>query len=364
MNQKLTRGLIRSLHRATPKVTVVLMPDFFLDHFVTYKGSLKALFAGLSQIACQGGGNIPNTSQGIFRGGNAANTASALGNLDIRPHLLLRTSPLGLSILKLFVGEKVDLSHVKTDGEMAFTVALEFDYHGKRVNVMMGDAGSVGNFGFDSLNDGDLSLIKKADVVCVFNWNLNRRGTELAGKVFEFVKKEGRGITFFDSGDPTPRKDEIGGLVENVLMRKLVDVFSLNENESVWYASYFERKVLNERKKFGAMKLAMECSRILRDELKTRIDLHTSNYTATFNDKETIVPTFSVPVIRVTGAGDAWNAADIYGNVLGLDAEQRLFFANAVAAYYISNPRGEHATKADAINILRECKLKKLRASS
>lgn len=363
MDLELIGDLIRSLSRVPPKATVVIMPDFFLDHFLTYRGSVKTFVEDLSRIACQGGGNIPNTSQEILRGGNAANTASALGNLGIRPYLLLRTSPLGLSILKLFVGEKVDVSHVKSDGKMALTVALELDYRGRKVNIMMGDVGSVGSFGFDCLSESDLSLIKKADIVCVFNWNLNRKGTELANKVFELVKKEGRGLTFFDSGDPTPRKEEVNELIEDVLMKKLVDVWSLNENEAIWYASYFDKKVLDKRKVLSPMKLAIECLKILHRELNTRIDLHTPAYSATLGKEVAIVPTFSVPVRRVTGAGDAWNAADIYGDCIGLSAEQRLMLANASAAYYISNPEGRHAGKADVIRTLRKGRLKKLRVS-
>lgn len=343
---------LQGLGAPPSEIMIALMPDFFLDHLVTYKGTLDSFKTEVTHIAEQSGGNIPNTKQTIQRGGNAANTASALSTLGLSPHIILRTSPLGLDLLKHFVGKNVDLSHVKTDGKMALTTALELEYGKRKVNVMLGDPGSVIDFGFDSLTEDDLKLIKEADYVCVFNWNLNLRGTELASKVFELVKKEGKGKTFLDTGDPSPRKGEINHLIEKVLKTRSIDVISLNENEALWYASYFDKRI-KERRNMRPVDLAIECARILHGNLKTRIDLHTADYTATFSQKERIVQTFDVPIQRVTGAGDAWNAADIYGEIMKLDDAQRLLFANAAAAGYISNPEGKHPTRDSIINFLK-----------
>jgi sugar/nucleoside kinase (ribokinase family) len=43
-------------------------------------------------------------------------------------------------------------------------------------------------------------------------------------------------------------------------------------------------------------------------------------------------------VYRSTGAGDAWNAANIFADVLGFADDERLLFANIVAGQYISSP--------------------------
>ena len=129
------------------------------------------------------------------------------------------------------------------------------------------------------------------------------------------------------------------------------DVISLNENEALWYASYFDRRINERRRKMRPVDLAIDCARILHDNLRTRIDLHTAEYTATFSQKECTVQTFDVPIRRVTGAGDTWNAADIYGEIMELDDSHRLLFANAVAACYISNPEGTHPTRDDIVMI-------------
>lgn len=248
------------------------------------------------------------------------------------------------------------MSCVKSDGKLAFTVALEALRNGRKVNVMLGDPGSVANFRFEDLTKRDLSLIKVADFVCVFNWNQNRYGTELAQKVFEFVGVKGKGKRFFDAGDPSSRKDEIGELMERVLKRGIVDILSLNENEAAWLASYFNQSIRGRRIERPEV-LAKECARILYEELKVIIDLHTADYSLSIVDgKEYLAPTFEVEARRITGAGDAWNAADIYAYAAGMPHFHRLYFANAYAARYISNPNGQHPRKEEVVDFLKNAK--------
>ncbi|MGW8289582.1 MAG: hypothetical protein ACWGNP_04850, partial [Candidatus Bathyarchaeia archaeon] len=61
--------------------------------------------------------------------------------------------------------------------------------------------------------------------------------------------------------------------------------------------------------------------------------------------KEVIVPTFKVKALRTTGGGDAWNAGNILGDGNALSDECRLTLANAIAAYYLSDPNGAHPTR-------------------
>src|SRR5260370_41039216 len=102
---------------------------------------------------------------------------------------------------------------------------------------MASDPGSLSSFGPEKLAEKDRELIRESDFVCVFNWNQNLKGTELAEEVFQIAKREGRGVTFFDPGDPTSRADEIPRLNDQVLSKGLVDVLSVNENELTQLAS-------------------------------------------------------------------------------------------------------------------------------
>jgi len=345
---QLTRELLHSLEQLKPKeFSVVVMPDFFLDRLITYDEDVYHFSQALEKVARRKGGSIHGVKQTQLRGGNAANTAAALAAFGVKAYPIIDTSPLGLCILKFYLDPfGVDLSHVKTHGNMSLTTAFELTHEGEEVNVMMSDLGSLPEFGLDDLTSEDFQILRKADYVCVFHWAGTRRfGTELAEGVFNCVKRGGRGKTYYDTSDPSPKIRGVPVLVKRVLLRNLVDIFSVNESEAFCYASQVSKEVDGLRKKLKPNELAKECARILENKLSARIDLHTATFSGSFTkNSEVVVPTFKVPVLRATGAGDAWNAGNIFGDAVGLSDACRLTIANAVAAYYISNPAGEHPT--------------------
>jgi sugar/nucleoside kinase (ribokinase family) len=305
---------------------VVLLPDFFVDHLITL-GEFENISTKIKDIYNQGGGNLPGFEQKIHQGGNAANTALALARLGVKSHLICKTNEFGLHLLKYFLGKHgVDLSGVKTDGKLAVTTALE--YGENCTNVMIGDAGSVSDFSFDILNDNDFNSISNSDIVCVLNWNLNKMGTELARELFSFAKKHGT-KTFFDTGDPSPRKDEIPMLIDTVLTDKNLDFLGLNENELLHYIN------MNNTSDKDLIKAAA----CLKEKIPARVDLHTIDFACTVKVKPVVIPALKLSKIyRSTGAGDTWNAGNMFAELLGFDDEERLLFANSNAAYYISSP--------------------------
>ncbi len=347
--------LLHSLERLKPakKFSVVVMPDFFLDRLVTYEGNLKHFSKAMAEVAERKGGSIHGIKQLELRGGNAANTAAALAALGAKVYPIIDTSLLGLHLLKFYLDPfEVDLSHVKTGGRMSLTTAIELTHQGERVNVMMSDLGSLSEFGLDHLTPEDFQVLREADYVCIFHWAGTRRwGTKLAEGVFDYVRKEGKGKTYYDTSDPNPKKEEVPRLVKKVLLKKLVDIFSVNENEAFCYASQLDEKVGSLQKKMKPDELAKECARILAKNLSARVDLHTTTFAGSFTgNSEVTVPAFKVSVLRATGAGDAWNAGNIFGDALGLPERCRLTLANAVAAYYISSPAGEHPTMSKLVD--------------
>jgi len=332
-------------HRKPKELKVVVMPDFFLDRLITYDGNVKEFTEAVITVAKRKGGSIHGIMQMELRGGNAANTAAALAKLGAKVSPIITTSQLGLHLLKFYLKPLgVDLSYVKTQGDMALTTAFELLHEGERVNVMMSTLGSLPDFGLNSLTKEDFQALQQADYVCVFHWACTRRfGTELAAEVFRYVKEEGKGKTYFDTADPTPNLEAIPNLMTRVLLGKHVDVLSVNENEAFGYASQLGEDVDILRQKLKSNELALECARILAKHLSARVDLHTTEFSGSFTKKsEVIVPAFKVQILRSTGAGDAWNAGNIFGDVLSLPDACRLTLANAVAAYYISNPSAEH----------------------
>ncbi|MCX6667318.1 MAG: carbohydrate kinase family protein [Euryarchaeota archaeon] len=344
LNEALKTKLLGRLKQLEKKnlagFNVVLLPDFFVDHFLTMD-EFEISFNRIKDIHLQGGGNLPGVTQKIHQGGNAANTALALATLGVKSHLICRTDEFGLHLLKYFLGANgVDLSGVKTDGKLAITTAMEFGE--KHTNVMIGDTGSVSDFSFDSLNEKDLDAISNSDMTCLLNWTLNKNGTELARKTFGFAK-ENNVKTFFDTGDPSSRKNEISELIKRVLADKNLDILGLNENELLHYSNI----------KTSSDEDVVNAAVSLRQKINARLDLHTANFACTVDKKYTIIPTLKLSKIyRSTGAGDAWNAGDIFAELLDFDDDERLMFANSVAGYYISSSEPVHPTLGKIIEFI------------
>jgi sugar/nucleoside kinase (ribokinase family) len=343
------------------ELSVVVMPDFFLDRLVNLNLDLKDFSESLGKVVKRKGGSIDEIAQTELRGGNAINTASALAALGVDVTPIVCTNILGLQLIRFYLkSQKVNLSRIKISEKLSITTAMEFKTENGKVNVMLREVGALTNFGPHSLDTADFEAIENADYVCVFNWAGTRRfGTELAETVFRHVKTRGKGKTYYDTADPTPNKKKIPELVKNVLQSRFVDMLSVNENEAICYASQLSDEVKKRGKSLRFEELAKESARILASHLSSRVDLHTTNFSATFTKKgETIVPAFKVPVLRATGAGDAWNAGNILGDAYKLSDGCRLALANAVAAYYISDPNGMHPTRKQLIKFCDKMKHK------
>lgn len=335
-------SLLAKLRRAPDlrKFHVVCMPDFFLDCFVSLPRWEEAI-PQLKKVHDRGGGNLPGLRLTLSQGGNATNTALALARLGLSAHLIGRTSPLGYKLMHHFLrGDGVDLRYVKTDGELDKTISLEFGE--ERVNVMLNELGSVRNFGFPDLGSEDLKLISSSDLVFVTNWALNERGTSLAQKTFNYAKKHGA-VTYFDSGDPSRRVRELPALYAHVLSSSNLDVLSVNENELRYFAS--ASKIRGGRKN-SAKKLSAR--------INANLDIHTSEFSDSWRKGENHrARAFQIKLKRSTGAGDAWNAANILGYLLELEPEERLTFANAFAAGYLSADKPKHLTLGETISFLK-----------
>lgn len=338
------------------KFNVVVMPDFFIDRLICLNCDVNTFSKMLIDVVKRKGGSLDGIKQEVFRGGNASNVASALAALNVNVIPIICTDKFGLQLIKFYLQPyKIDLSHIKIFNKASITTALEFKAENGKLNVMLRNIGALAQFKPSYLKGKDFEAIRNADYICVFNWAGTRHfGTELAETVFRYAKQKGKGRTYYDTADPTPNKEEIPKLVQNVLKSKYIDILSVNENEAICYASQLSDKIREYGKKLRFDELARESARILATHLSARVDLHTTSFSATFTkSSETVVSAFKVPVLRATGAGDAWNAGNILGDAYKLSDGCRLTLANLVAAYYISNPNGTHPTREQ---LLKFCK--------
>lgn len=337
--------LKKTLTHAKPEFKVVVMPDFYLDYILTYPGKLEDLTASFLEVAQRGGGNLLGWGHTVGRGGNASNVVAQLSKLGCDVVPIIETDELGRMVMQHFL-KGVDLSHVRTTGTMSRTMSFETEHSGRRVNIMVSDPGSLSDFGSEKLTQEDKQLISQADFVCVLNWNQNLKGTDLAEKVFSIAKEEGKAVTFFDPGDPALRAGAIDGLNQKVLTPGLVDVLSVNENELMHLAKGVAEDTSEieggEDPLFGAASVF--------SMMIPRVDLHTPEFSATFVDGQRVrVPCAKIKPAKVTGAGDVWNAADIYAQGVGLGHKDRLIFANAAGAAYLEGRGLEPPTLGEVV---------------
>ena len=352
---------ILSFLKGEPReIKAVVMPDFFLDRFVNLTCKPSQFSSMIETTAERKGGSIDGIVQTDFRGGNAINTAIALASLGVEVAPLVCTNKFGLEQLRFHLRQRnVTLSYVKQKPRASLTTALEFKNENGKANIMLRDVGSLASFGPDDLTTDDFRLIQEADYVCLFNWaGTKTHGTKLAATVFNGVKSKGKGKTYFDTADPTPNIEGVPELIEKVLKTTHVDILSLNENEVITFAGCFERNHLAKNRKTNLSDFALESARILVKHFPARIDLHTTDFSATVNrKKEVVVPAFNIKPLRATGAGDAWNAGNIFADANTLSDECRLLFANAVSACYLSDKEGLHPTRKRLIRFFKNARL-------
>ncbi|MBD0360108.1 MAG: hypothetical protein ICV56_05290, partial [Nitrososphaeraceae archaeon] len=158
-----------------------------------------------------------------------------------------------------------------------------------------------------------------------------------------------KALHFIDPADIETRKQEF--LDSMTKIAYITDVLSINENECNSLA-----------KVVGIEPLLLECysqtsvrnaAKKLAEKIGISIDLHTRIGAAWSNGKETeFVHAIKVEVQTLTGAGDSWDAADIIGYLAGLDAEERLIYANVCSSLYIRKPHAQPATMTEVSELL------------
>jgi sugar/nucleoside kinase (ribokinase family) len=344
------------LQQRNKECKVVVMPDFFLDRLVSLEWDVGEFSELVASVAKRKGGSIDAIPQIDQSGGNAINVASALTRLGVDVVPIVCTSDFGLQRIRYhFKNSSIDTSHIQTSGKASITTALEFKNKEEKTNVMLRDLGSLSEFGPANLGESDYALIEDSDYVCLFNWaGTTKFGTDLAQAVFGKAKQSRKGKTYYDTADPTPNAKAIPDLMDKVLKTDKIDILSLNENEAITYASLIDKELKEQKERLGFAELAMEAARFLAKHIPARIDLHTTDFSATLKgNREVAVPTFKVKVLRATGAGDAWCAGNILADHNGLSDECRLTLANAYAACYLSDSNGQHPNKQRIANFIR-----------
>jgi ribokinase len=328
--------------------SIVVMPDFFVDRLIKLN-SKKQFFDALADKARFGGGSVRGIPTVDMKGGNAVNIAYCLACLGAKVTLFTIADDIGSAVIRqifLKFGARSDLRII--NGKHGCTTSFEFrDETNTKVNVMVSDIGDNANFGPERIDSADdLKILNNADGVIVVNWASNLKGTQLAEYAFTNSPKA---LHFLDPADIETRKQEF--LDSIIKLSNIIDVLSINENECNSLAAVvgidplFIEHYSQDNIRTAAKKLA--------EKIGVSIDLHTRIGAAWSNGKETeFVHAIKVEAQTLTGAGDSWDAADIIGYLAGLDAKERLIYANACSSLYIRNPYAQPATMTEVSELL------------
>jgi sugar/nucleoside kinase (ribokinase family) len=99
-----------------------------------------------------------------------------------------------------------------------------------------------------------------------------------------------------------------------------------------------------------------ELAKVLANKININTNVHIKNG-AVWSDGERSVFAHSFKVKNphtLTGAGDAWDAANIVSKIIGLREEEQLVFSNAYAYLYITGPFSEPPTLQETLKFLEK----------
>ena len=332
-------AIIEKLKQLSIIGSIAVMPDFFVDRIIRLE-SKEQLFDALAEKAKRGGGSIRGIPTTDVKGGNAVNVAYCLAKLGVKVALFTMANEVGATMIKEAFSQFGDRVALRiASGKSGLTTSFEFPHEDTRVNVMVSDIGDNANFGPEKLSSqADLAILKNADGVVVVNWASNQKGTELAEFAF---RNSPSAFHLIDPADVETRKrdfsDSLGKLAG------LIDSVSINENECNSLADALGLgRLLGASSSMDEVKSA---AKKIAEKVGISTDLHSKVGAAWSNGKEsTFVRTIKVDARTLTGAGDAWDAADIVGYLAGLDPQERLLFANCCASLFVRDPQGQPPT--------------------
>jgi ribokinase len=350
--------IVKSKSEKDIKITV--LPDFFIDRIIRIS-DIQTLTDAMDKKIKVGGGSIRGLDSVDIKGGNAVNVAYCLARLGAKVDLFTVADEVGCSVLNAVFkkfGPQINL-HIK-NGKHGLTTIFEFATTSFSVsNVMLSDVGENSNFGpesIESADDGLLSVLGSSSGVVLTNWASNLRGTDLLRYVFENSKNS---LHFLDPADISERRAEFVEDLKN--NSKLIDFLSINENEHLQIIcalsktgamSHYNCDNLNPATPLNLGKSAL----FLSNFFKVNMCVHTSMGSVWSNGKNAIfvksIPPSKINI--VSGAGDSWDSAFLFGHLLNFTNEEKLCFANLFAFLYLENSYNDPPSLQDIVNYIHD----------
>lgn len=307
------------------EVTITVIPDFFLDIIVNPEMSFLELMKGISDTYNRGGGNLLGPQIQFVPGGNGGNVAKTLGRLGVNTYFVTTSSKFGKMIIEYFMEDYDVRSIVDVKGDLASSLILEIPSENGKNNVMMCSAGSVVDYSFDKLKSDQLQVLNNSNTIAITNAQ-NLELENLTANILEKIPR--KTMVSLDFSDLTPHKHRIkafhGEILDN--STRSPNFILGNENEFL---------ILNKETDKTPENAAAALSEVYNS---TYFCLHMAKKAEVWKNGECVASenSFSVPILRATGAGDSWHAGFLTGYNLGLPINESTSLGNATAGYQIS----------------------------
>ncbi|MDQ6723522.1 MAG: carbohydrate kinase family protein [Thermoproteota archaeon] len=338
-------------------IKITVLPDFFIDRIIQIS-DMDRLTEVIEKKIKVGGGSVRGLNSIDIKGGNAVNVAYCLARLGVKVDLFTVADKIGYSILnsvfKKF-NSQVNL-HIK-NGKHGLTTIFEFTNPSFSVsNVMLSDIGDNCNFGPELIEStfDILPILNSSSAVVLTNWASNLRGTDLLKYVFT---NSPNSLHFVDPADISERRLEfIHDLKNN---SKLIDILSINENEflqiicallSTGDMVISDKENIHSITSINLCKFGLFLSRFFKIDLC----IHTMIGSVLSTGRNAIFVN-SIPPSKiniVSGAGDSWDSAFLFGHLLNFTIEEKLCFANLVAFLYLENFYNDFPSLQNIINYI------------
>jgi hypothetical protein len=292
-------------------------------HYVLHK-SASSFSLEIAEQSVKLGGNMPITAHALASLGVRANCVGALGYPHIHP----------------IFQDIVPNGHLFSFAEPGQATAFEFN-DGKMMMAQMGHLNQMGweaikaKIGLDTL----IRLFSASKLWAMLNWSeIDASSNIWRGLLADVIphcrSSENVPIAFFDLSDCSKRSDE--SILDMVGLLQLFSgcaqvILSLNNNEARRILACFSPVSPQDFAEIGAE---------LYPHLKLpNLVLHTTQQAFAFTpDGLFSCSSFWTPTPKLsTGAGDHFSAGIAAAQLMHLDWESALTFANAVAGCYVRN---------------------------
>ncbi len=309
----------------------------FGNYIVRKEGTSLSL--ELEELHIKLGGNMPNMSNVFGKLGVSVNCIGALGYPQT--HEVFKKLPSNC--------------HLYSFADPGISTAFEFN-DGKIMLAQMGLLHSIGwetmksRIGIHTL----INLYKESDLLCMVNWGeLDVTGDIWKGLMQEvfpnYVSRHEKQIAFFDLSDCSKRSKP--AIAEALLQitefaRHMRVVLSLNKNE----ARQIYQVLFDDGKEASLTCLGEKMYEKLKVEI---LLLHAAQEAIAINPEGIFsCSTFFISNPQIsTGAGDHFNTGFSVAQLLKLDLESSVIFANAVSGVYVRT--GVSPKLTDVIDFLQ-----------